>query len=139
MGRTESDTRTGGARSVLPVGLGCLDQSEHHGPGGDRRGEFRIVGRQRGQPLREDRIALARALQELLWRQPVHFRHQDVDADGQRLIALDVADQFRQQGSWPRPLTERLEAPVVDFDDHGRRALDLAWRARLKGVEPERL
>ena len=55
------------------------------------------------------------------------------------LISLDVADQFGQQGPRPRPLTERLEARFVDFDDDRGPALDGARLHALESIEPVRL
>ncbi len=130
--------RKGGAQR-LAGRVGHPDEPQDDRTRADGRGKFGIVGRQRVESAGKDRILRSGALQELLRRQPVHFGHQDIDADRGGLVLLDVANEFGQNRPRPRPLPERRKALLVDLDHDGGRRLDLARSQHLKRVEPEGL
>ena len=134
-------TPNGGARSGMPVGVGAA---------GDRRAPIGRARRARAQARRRcagsassRRASSGSCLPVRASRRsgesPSGFRHQDVDADRGRPLAIDVVDQLREHEARPRPLAERGEALLVDLDDRRRHRDDLPRRERLVGVEPRRL
>ncbi len=66
---------------------------------------------------------------------PVGFGKQDVEPDGQRARPMEALDDVGHEGARPRPLSEPLQARLVDVDDHDRVAGRFAGMKQLIDVE----
>jgi hypothetical protein len=114
-------------------------ERHHRGRGGERARKRGVVRRQLREAFGENRILRARVGQQAFRRQPIRFRHQDVDADRRGLVARDRVDQSRERRARPRPLPKLGEALFVDRHHGGGHRLDYPRRSDLQPVEPRRL
>ncbi|OPY13385.1 MAG: hypothetical protein A4E69_01677 [Syntrophus sp. PtaB.Bin138] len=83
----------------------------------NRVGKKAVIVGQCQEPLLECRPDLPEGLCQIGRRISIGFRHDDIDADGRRLVPVDPIDEFRHFYARPRPLAHQLQAGLVDTDD----------------------
>ena len=120
----------------MPGRLRRAGDDEHGAGGFERASQHFVVRRAARDRLGQRGVLLAGAREHPFRRQPVGFRHQDVERDGGRTLAAYRVHELGHRAARPRPLADRREALLVDLDDGDRHRLRDARRESLVRVEP---
>jgi hypothetical protein len=84
----------------------------------DRGAQHGVTRCQPPQTLAQIPVEPGHQRAQAVGRQPVGFRHDDVQPDRGRLAGGDRVEEPREDRARPWPLAVLFEAGVVDLDDH---------------------